>query len=134
MGNTIYRLAQDNEVALLLALSKPTAPIGWLNMVAMRGNTLLGFILTQDRDEAVIAGPLWLSDGLEHKTFVALRLFEAYERVMAGVGIKKYLFYIDNEFPDWIDLVMKLPGFAILQKDTKRIWFERRLQWVAAAT
>jgi len=132
MSSTVYRLAQEHELALLLALSKPTAPIGWPNVIAMRGNELLGFILTQDRDEAVIVGPLWFSDGLKQKAFVALRLFEVYERIMGHIGICKYLFYIDND-DSWINLMLKLPGFAIIEKQAKQTWFERRIQWVAAA-
>lgn len=134
MSIAVYRLAQDNEMALLLALSRPTAPIGWPNVVAMRDKELLGFILTQDRDEAVIAGPLWLSDGLKQKAFVAMRLFEAYERIMALAGMQSFMFYIDHESDHFIKLLKNLPGFAILSEDDERVWFKRRIRWVAAAT
>lgn len=133
MSTTVYRLAQDHEMTLLLALSRPTAPIGWPNVMALRDNTLLGFIMTQDRDEAVIAGPLWLSDGLEQKAFVAMRLFEVYERIMALAGMQSFMFYVDHEFSDYVKLVKKLPGFAILSQDDERVWFKRRIRWVAAA-
>ena len=124
---TTYRLAvgpADYKKcrALMAEFIEPVA-LSFPTVMAERDGKLIGFLATQPRKEAVIAGPLMLR---ERSPFVTLRLLEAYDNVMRAAGITAYHFYVKNG-NQWREQVERL-GFEAWSHDEGGAWYRRTLK------
>ena len=124
---TTYRLATSPRDytrcrALMREFVEPVA-LSFPTVMAERDGVLLGFLATQPRKEAVIAGPLMLRD---RSPFVTLRLLEAYDNVMRAAGITAYHFYV-RQGNAWRSQVERL-GFEAWHQDEGGAWYRRTLK------
>jgi hypothetical protein len=62
---------------------------------------------------------------------VALRLVEAYDRVMQTAGLREYMFFVRLEDEEWLKQVSRA-GMEPISGDGTAFWFRRDL-WVVAA-
>lgn len=86
-----HQLAQDEGFDGGHSFSFPT-------VVARRNGELAGFFATQPADNAVIAGPLVVRG--RRNPILAMRLIEAYDRVMRMHGIRLYYFSVAKDRAD----------------------------------
>lgn len=96
----------------------------WPVIMAKRNNVLIGVMATQNRDELVVAGPLKVD--LPNPAFVALRLIDYYDRVMAELGIKKYYLSVLKEDEKWNQSILK-SGLSICGDFDQYHWYVREL-------
>jgi hypothetical protein len=107
--------------------------LGWPTVMAIRDGDLLGFLATQKRDDAVVAGPLVIDE--DTAPLIIMRLVEAYDKIMELAGIQVYLFYLEADRPRWVQIVDKIAKDAgdalkLLQvDDAGNRWYERRLSY-----
>jgi hypothetical protein len=129
--STEYRLANEQDLQQLYDTFDIPCKLGWPTVVAVRGNKLLGFLSTQERDEAVVAGPLMVNCRKgKSKAFVCLRLVEAYDNLMRAMGIRKYLFHVaKDETPAWVRQVDEAGIYAIINETDAHLWYERDLSF-----
>lgn len=116
--------------ALMTRLGLATDRLGWPTVMAIRDGALLGFLATQKRDDAVVAGPLVLAQG--SSPYVLIRLVEAYDVVMRAAGIQFYMFHLEAENMKWKHIIEKLSADAgedleLLQADALGAWYKRRV-------
>lgn len=78
-------------------------------VVAVRDGEIIGFVATQPRDDAIVAGPLVIEGG--PNPFIFLRLAEAYENVLRAAGVKVYLHTIDKGREKHVEMMERL-GFT----------------------
>lgn len=62
-------------------------------IMAKKDGQLIGFVSTYTVDDMVAMGPLVLKSDRPHP-MIALRLIEAFDTVMQGIGIEWYIFYV----------------------------------------
>jgi hypothetical protein len=101
-------------------------PLSFPTVVAIRDDAIVGLLSTQTGQGAVIAGPLVIS--MARPIFIAIRLIEAYERVLWEAGVRSYRFGIDaTEGKAWADMVQRY-GFEPYTEHAGALWFKRELQ------
>lgn len=130
---TQYLLAtQPSDYARCHALMKrqrlATDRMGWPTVMALRRGELLGFLSTQRRDDAVVAGPVALAP--DASPIIIMRLVEAYETVMVLAGIQFYYFYLERDHPRWVQIIEKLADTAgenlvKFHADEQGVWYRR---------
>ncbi len=126
----IYRLAEKDEIPEVIDLWEQPIRIGWPVVVAVDDGKIVGYLATQDRDDAVVAGPIFMKP--EHQGIPTLRMIEAYENLLSCLKIQKYLFFVDKEeTPTWLDIVKRSGAYRMIDDTTHNVWFERTLPWAA---
>lgn len=125
---THYRLATcPVDYRKCRALMPEPVPLSFPTVMAERNGQVVGFLATQPKKDAVVAGPLWLR---ERAPFVTLRLLEAYDNVMRAAGIAAYHFHIEGANPTWRSQVERL-GFEPWHGDETGVWYRRTLRKTA---
>jgi hypothetical protein len=132
--DTTYRLAHaPRDYARCHTLMREEGPpvkLGWPTVLAERDGKVIGFVSTQPRRDALVAGPLVLN-GTPRPGIVVMRLAEAYDLVMRKAGVTSYLFHVDTDNAKWLEILKGLggaAGFEILgTSDSGGTWLKRRL-------
>lgn len=120
---TNYRLASKEDMLKVYDRFDLTERIGWPVIVAERKGKIVGFLGTQDRDDAVVAGPLEIK--LKVKAFVLFKLIETYDLFMKAIGIKEYLFDVDKSESGWISQIND-SGFCVpMSEMDNHVWYKR---------
>lgn len=102
----------------------PVRRFGFPTVMACRGRTVLGFLSSYYNNGVLVAGPLVLATGRGAVT--ALRLVEAYERVLFIVGIRSYMFYTDNtSLIRILNRVGKFVKISQLLTSDGVVWYKR---------
>jgi hypothetical protein len=80
-------------------------------IVAEREGKIVGVLATTPHRYRIIAGPLAIDPGIKVKSFVALRLIEAYEVILRLSGVTQYYFNIRKDLDKdgrWGNMMEKL--------------------------
>jgi hypothetical protein len=126
MSSTEYRIATQDDQIEIHENFKLDTTLGFPVVVAVRNDKVIGFLSTQNRDDAVVAGPLEIN--LKIKAFVCIALIEAYDNLMRNLGIKVYWFHVDKKVaPAWLQQVQATGLYTKIGEDGELLWFERRL-------
>lgn len=116
--NRIYAMAWRNGFKVHKGdLAFPT-------VVAERDGVIVGFLSTQNREDAVWAGPMVVE--AEHKKLLWLRLAEGYEYALHRCGVKHYLIGVPEAMTDYIDQVERM-GFKRLGLSGGHVVLKRSL-------
>jgi len=121
---TKYRLAQRGDYRKAHKLTGWKARMSWPTVVAERDGELIGVIGTHARRDAVVAGFLYAPHPI-----VALRLIEAYERVLRLAGVREYWFSLAKDAPErWRRVVEENPDLVEPRGERDGVsWFKRKL-------
>lgn len=114
-----HRLMENNAEFRGCTLAFPT-------VVAIRDKKIIGFLSTRPSKDAVIAGPLVVSNELKNKAIVAMRLVEAYEITLKRAGVSIFLFSIPKK-SNWARQVKTFYAQPFSEKDNK-LWFRKELR------
>jgi hypothetical protein len=125
-SSTNYKLATERDKFAIYDTFDLDRILGWPVVIAEREDKIIGFMGTQDRKDMIVAGPLEIS--LKIKGFVAMRLIEAYDKLMRSFGVKEYLFSIDSkDNAKWLKQVHDT-GFCTKMDDVEgESWYKREL-------
>lgn len=115
-----YRLANQSEITRLSNLSG--VAMRWPVVVAENEGKISGFMGTENRDDAIVGGPIIAGAGI-----TALRIINFYESVLTGLGIKVYVFSVKRSFTQWIMAIIKTNRASVLDVNDERVWFRREL-------
>ena len=121
---TTYFLADDDDIYRALdAFELPDVPT-FPTILAERREAFVGVLGTNDRDDAVVAGPL-----AAKSPFVAKGLIEKYDEMLRQMGVKSYLFWVWTDDPKtWRSSIEKLPDlYRPLGEQDGALWYERDL-------
>lgn len=104
--------------------------LGYPTIIATDGEHISGFLATQRRKDALIAGPLILKTP---SLRLALRLLNAYEQTLIHFKQPYYYFTVIQRNPRWMHLVDKFMerygGLQKLRTDPDgTVWYLRTLQ------
>jgi hypothetical protein len=128
--DTVYRLAHSpRDLARCKALLRARgeeATLSFPTVLAERAGEVIGFLATQPRKDAVVAGPIAVAASIEHPAYVVIRLAEAYDAVMRKAGITLYYAHIATEYRQWADYVERV-GLEPWHRDESGTWFKRRV-------
>lgn len=125
---TVYRIIteEDEDKLREWVISKMDMPadIGFPTLMAFQGGRIVGCMVTQDRDDAVVCGPLIGESGI-----ISVRLCELYESLLKRLGVKEYLFYVDDPDTSRVLYAMrrKEVEFTELGPHDGRYWCKRRI-------
>ena len=131
-SQTLYRLATTpadyRRCHVLLRSQGATHRLAFPTVLAERGGTLLGFLSTNPNDRAIVAGPLVLMTNGHNLGIVAMRLIEAYERILTLAGVASYHFAIPrgDAFEPWRNIVNRVGIMPYAETET-HWWYKREL-------
>lgn len=114
------------EVAKTNPSIGPVKRFGFPTVAACKGKAVVGFLSSYYGNNKLIAGPLVLAPGSGAVT--ALRLVEAYEKVLFVMGAQEYLFATDN--PSLIKTLERVSQFVPISKlltSDNAVWYKRTL-------
>lgn len=94
--------------------------------MAIRGQQILGYISTRPRDDQFVAGPLYVVPG-GNRGLIAMRLGEAYERVLRALGVTEYRFGVDLESKSYLTSCRRIEEFEEEGEFNGHVVFRRRL-------
>lgn len=100
----------------------------WPTVLARWGNAVVGFMATQQARWAVVMGPLLVAPDVRVKGLVALRLLEAYERVLHEAGVRAYVFSVATTNKPWLDVLEHRAGFERWREVDGAVWFKREVR------
>ena len=127
---TRYQLMQPQEaqeVRTFLARSgfMFSQELEFPTVVAWRSGKIVGVLSTRSDPSYVIAGPLAVRVK-GNRAVVALRLGEAYERVLRMAGVQWYVFQVskDNEWPQVAERKWNAKPYA---EDDDSYWYRREV-------
>ena len=130
---TLYRVADNSgDYKKCHALLREIAPeedraFNWPTVVAERDGEIIGFLSTRDLRGRLEAGPLII--GVEgHKSFVALRLIEAYENLLSLLGYKGYIFSVVKSNPKWVKSVEQGANLKPYAETEDRFWYYKKVK------
>lgn len=113
--NTIYRLVKKHEYKICHKLIRdnkiPNCRLTYPTVVAERGDKIIGVLATMPDKLRIIAGPLVVDPSIKVRSFIALRLIEAYEMILRLSGVSFYFFNIFKTDDKWIKIVEKHSKF-----------------------
>ncbi len=115
---TLFRLLEEKDIEKIGISEK----IGWPSIVAERDGEIIGWLITQERDDAVSAGPI-----SANSAHTAKNLIQAYENLLKALGIIQYLFCINKKNKKWLKLVKKLGIYEPYDEGSDTVSFRRRL-------
>lgn len=126
---TEIRIAETDADYELVASRSGVEPedLMFPTLIAYRGEDFVGSLGTRNRDDMVIAGPLYIAENIPHKGHLASRLIDAYDRVMVRLGIVSYFFHVAAQNQAMMRSVERLQ-FARVDDDDEGIWYRRELQ------
>lgn len=105
----------------------PVRRFGFPTVMAYKGNTVIGFLSSYRTAAGLVAGPLVLAPG--YGVFTALRLVEAYEKVLTVAGVSSYLFSTDNPaFARVIERTAESAGIKKVLTDGGTTWYSKTIQ------
>src|SRR5262245_15791229 len=90
------------------------------SIMAQRGEELIGVLATQPRSDAIVAGPVAVSKG---GLITAIRLFEAYERLLWHSGVRSYYFGVEKANTSWIEQLNRF-GLIACQVTDEAVWYQ----------
>ena len=94
-------------------------------VVAERDDVVIGFLATQPRKDAIVAGPLVVAQSVPRPGLLVIRLGEAYDAVLRRAGIKTYYFHVEPQRINWKDILEKTGAFEQVSADDTGTWFRR---------
>lgn len=96
-------------------------------VLAKRDGEVIGFLATIPNKRFVAAGPLVVKGG--RNPIVAMRLLEAYDRIMAHCGMKMYYFSVDASRADALSIDrLKELGMQHMETKGNYAWMKRELK------
>jgi len=131
--DTVYHLATtsahykrarqflSNHDAVFERLTFPT-------ITAERDDEIIGVLSTQHHDSAIIAGPLVVDIGDGNPSFVVIRLWQAYERVLHEAGVTEYLFAVPEGESAWNEAVNQME-VDVWKHHKGAIWYRKGVEW-----
>ena len=132
-SKTTYLLATNaQEYRLCHALYRAAEPdgapikLGFPTVMASREGALVGFMSTNTETGQVVAGPLVTDPTIRNTAFLAMRLCEAYEQVLAQAGITSYRIGVTKSRPQWNQIVKRI-GFEPYLETEDSLWLERKI-------
>lgn len=130
-AHTLYRLAhspKDYGACHWLAAQRemPVKRLSWPTVVAERDGEVIGFLATQPRDDAIVAGPLAVGD-VPRPLITIIRLIDAYENVLRAAGVSSYLFAVERDNPEWQALIDKAGEMQPHKTTEDAVWYLRRI-------
>ena len=130
---TTYHLATSpRDYRFCQALYKAAEPdgppvrLGFPTVYAQREGAIIGFLSTNTKHKAVIAGPLTIDPTLKQPIFIAIRLVEAYEEVLKAAGVTAYLFHVDKQKASWLNAIQRSDMQPYGGTDDA-LWFKREV-------
>jgi len=124
--DTHYRLACSpadyRRCRAFLAERMAVHPLSFPTVYAERDGRVIGVLATQPPKKAIIAGPLAVEG---RSPFTALRLIEAYDRVMREAGVD-YHFHVAVANASWRRVVEQM-GLRPFHEDEHGVWYRRIL-------
>jgi hypothetical protein len=131
---TLYRIADNSgDYKKCHALLREIAPeedrkFNWPTVVAERDGEIVGFLSTRTLHGRIEAGPMII--GVEgHKSFVALRLIEAYENLLNLLGYKGYIFSVRKSDPKWVKAVEHGADLKPYAETEDRFWYYKKVRY-----
>jgi len=118
---TSYHLLTATELRAL----ELEANLVWPTIVAKRDGIVIGRLGTLDYEDKVVAGDLWIEDGIT--PLVTLRLLEMYEVILQGLGITEYLFSIAADNHKWKRIIEKAGMVDLLEDVNGFAWYRRTI-------
>ncbi len=94
----------------------------WPVVVAEENDEISGFMGTENRDDAVVGGPIIAGSGS-----VALRIILFYESILVNLGVRVYIFSVAKKAAMWVRAIMKTQRAEIMSSNGDTIWFRRQL-------
>lgn len=124
---TDYRIARAKEDYAISAefLGKAADEIMFPTVVAVRDGRIVGAVATHNRDDMVVAGPLRVDESIPNKAVLALKLSEEYERVMAALEVREFLFSVYRDNERYLRALERLP-IERVDENESMIWFRRQ--------
>lgn len=119
--NTTYHILTATELRAL----KLKSNVIWPAVIAKRGEAIVGRLSTLDYKDMVVAGDLWIEQGIAPR--VMLRLIEMYEVILQSLGITEYLFSVAADAHKWRHLVDKVGVFTRIEDVEGFTWYRRQL-------
>ena len=117
--NTTYHILTATELRAL----KLKSNVIWPAVIAKRGDAIVGRLGTLDYKDMVVAGDLWIEQGITSR--VALRLLEMYEIILQSLGIEEYLFSVAVDANKWSQVVEKAGVFTWVEDVEGFTWYRR---------
>ncbi len=100
--------------------------LSWPTIIAMRDDTLVGFISTSPKYNFTVVDPLVVDGEIGHRCFVALRLAEVYTSFVRALGISAIHFAIEKSKKRWLAALNKL-GLVEYAEDSTYKYFRREV-------
>lgn len=120
----------ETQYMAILKPSKLRLPGTFPAIGAYRDGRLIGYVATQEREDAVVVDHLWVSPEIGHRAFVCVRLMEHYDSVLRSMGVVEYLAHVEADNWKWAHCLKRLGGpVSELGRDPEDAgyWFRRRL-------
>lgn len=99
-------------------------PLQYPTVFAEREGEVVGLLTSSTKKQALCAGPLVI--GTKKPAFVAIRLLEAYEKVLALAGVQRYLFCIDKTNAKWNTVVQQC-GLTPYHETDTAWWYSKKV-------
>ena len=130
--DTTYRLVCDADQeasarAFLAERMEVPATIEFPVIVAERHGRIIGVLATRTDQGAIVAGPLAVEG---RSPFTAMRLIEAYDRVMQSSLVTRYHFHVAKGNDKWRTVVERF-GVTPFHEDEQGTWYRRDLPHAA---
>lgn len=122
---TVYRFAQsDADFHAIRELTAADDDPRWPAIIAERSGRIIGSIGTTPNDDAIIVGYLFAPSSI-----VAMRLIEMYEATLRLMGIREYLFFLEEDAPArWRSVLNRAPDIAEpIGEQDGMMWYRRRV-------
>ena len=123
--DTRYRLACSpadyRRARAFLAERMEVGRLSYPTVYGQRDGRVVGVLSTSTDQGAIVAGPLAVEG---RSPFVALRLIEAYDRVMQAAGVSFYHFHVAADNARWREVIEQF-GLRPFHEDTAGAWYRR---------
>jgi hypothetical protein len=120
---TTIRLALEDDWDAIDDYDDRGHGYGFPTVMAERDGTLVGYMASRPGRHDAIECHAIKADS----SFVALRLMEAYEAILAAFEIKGYCFSMDKEAPGFLETVLRLPGTVQYGETADHVYAMRTL-------
>ena len=126
--DTVYRCAASErdyrKCKAFMAQDGHDHDLRYPTLMALRAGQLVGMMGTEPSEEAILCGPLVVDKSLPNPSFVIMRLWDAYEALMAQAGVQTFMFYVRRDNTRWLNWCTRL-GVEIVGSSGEFFWFQR---------